>query len=57
MVIRLNELRNRELGRTNSVEQRRAVDQCMERGTRAQLECVDFANNSHETTRCDELAK
>jgi hypothetical protein len=57
MTIRINELRNKELGRVNSKEQKNTVDSCMGRGTRAQLECVQFANNASELARCDELAK
>jgi hypothetical protein len=57
MVLRLNELRDRELGRANSVEQRSAVDRCLEHGTRRQLECVEFARSAGEVARCDELAK
>lgn len=57
MTIRVNELRNKELGRVNSKEQKNTVDRCMSHGSRAQLECVQFANNSTELARCDELAK
>lgn len=57
MTIKVNELRNRELGRVNSKEQRTSVDRCMQHGTRAQYECVQFANNAGELTRCDDLQK
>ncbi|MBI3202801.1 MAG: hypothetical protein HYZ29_14780 [Myxococcales bacterium] len=57
MTIRVNELRNKELGRVNAKEQKNTVDGCMSHGTRAQLECVQFANNASELARCDELAK
>jgi hypothetical protein len=57
MVVRLDELKNKELGRVNSVEQRGAVDHCMAHGSRAQLECVNFANNAGEVARCQELEK
>lgn len=57
MTIRVNELRNKELGRVNSKEQKNTVDRCMQHGSRAQYECVQFANNSTELARCDELAK
>jgi hypothetical protein len=57
MTIRVNELRNKELGRVNSKEQKNTVDGCMAHGTRAQFECVQFANNSGELARCDDLAK
>lgn len=57
MTIRVNELRNKELGRVNSKEQKNTVDRCMSHGSRAQLECVQFANNASELARCDELGK
>lgn len=57
MTIRINELRNQELGRVNSKQQRVTVDGCMSHGTRAQFECVQFANNQAELARCDERAK
>jgi hypothetical protein len=57
LVIRLDELRNKELGRANSVEQRTAVDRCLEHGTKKQMECVEFASNAGEVARCDELTK
>lgn len=57
MVIRVNELRNAEMGRVNDADRRRAVDGCMEHGTRAQLECVNHSSNARELSRCDELAK
>lgn len=57
MTIRVNELQNKELGRVNSKEQKNTVDRCMEHGSRAQFECVQFANNASEVARCDDLAK
>lgn len=57
MTIRVNELRNQELGRVNSKEQKNTVDRCMSHGSRAQFECVQFANNASELARCDELGK
>lgn len=57
MTLRINELRNKELGRVNSKEQRTSVDRCMEHGTREQFECVAFANNATEVARCDERGK
>ncbi|MCK6536437.1 MAG: hypothetical protein L6Q84_25995 [Polyangiaceae bacterium] len=57
MTIRINELRNKELGRVNSKEQKNTVDSCMGHGTRAQFECVQFVSNASELARCDELAK
>lgn len=56
MVVRVNQLKNKELGRTNDVERRGGVDSCMEHGTRAQLECVEFARNGGEVERCSDLA-
>ncbi|MBK7584599.1 MAG: hypothetical protein IPI67_30980 [Myxococcales bacterium] len=57
MTIRLNELRDKELGRVNSKQQRNTVDHCMQHGTRAQFDCVQFASNASEVARCDERAK
>lgn len=57
MTIRVNELRDKELGRVNSKEQKNTVDRCMSHGSRAQFECVQFANTASEVARCDELAK
>jgi hypothetical protein len=57
MVVRVNELKNKELGRTNDVERRGGVDSCMEHGTRAQLECVEFARNGGEVERCSDLTR
>jgi hypothetical protein len=57
MVVRVNQLKNAELGRTNDVERRGGVDSCMEHGTRAQLECVEFARTGREVERCSELAR
>lgn len=57
MVVRLNQLKNKELGRTNDVERRGDVDSCLAHGTRAQLECVEFARNSGEVERCSELTR
>ncbi len=57
MTIRVNELRDKELGRVNSKQQRTTVDGCMSHGTRAQFECVQFANSQPELARCDERAK
>jgi len=57
MVLKLDQLRDKDLGRATSVKQRNTVDSCMEHGTTAQYECVQFANNASESARCDELAK
>lgn len=57
LVIRLDELRNKEMGRANSAGQRTAVDRCMEHGTKKQMECVEFATNAGEVARCDDLTK
>jgi hypothetical protein len=57
MVVRVNQLKNKELGRTNDVERRGGVDSCMEHGTRAQLECVEFARSGTEVERCSERAR
>lgn len=57
MVVRVNELKNKELGRANDVERRGSVDSCMEHGTRAQLECVEFARNGSEVERCSDRAR
>jgi hypothetical protein len=57
MVLKVNKLRNAELGRATSVNQRTTVDGCMAHGTKAQFECVQFANNAGELKRCDDLAK
>lgn len=57
MVLRLNQLRDKELGRASSVKQRNTVDGCMQHGTKAQFDCVQFASNASEVARCDELAK
>jgi hypothetical protein len=57
MVVRVNQLKNQELGRANDVERRGDVDSCMTHGTRAQLECVEFARNGGEVERCSDLAR
>lgn len=57
MVVRVNQLKNKELGRTNDVERRGGVDSCMQHGTRAQLECVEFARNGAEVERCSERGR
>jgi hypothetical protein len=57
MVVRVNQLKNQDLGRTNDVERRGDVDACMQHGTRAELECVDFARNGAEVERCSERAR
>jgi hypothetical protein len=57
MVVRIDKLKNGELGRVNNVEERGAIDHCMKHGTRAQAECVNFANNAGELARCSELEK
>ncbi len=57
MVVRMNELESKELGRANDAKQRGSVDYCMEHGTRAQFECVEFARNSREVQRCHELTR
>jgi len=57
MTIRINELKNQELGRVNAAEQRNATDRCMQHGTRAQFECVEFARTGAEVARCDELVR
>jgi len=57
MVVRVNELENKELGRTNDAERHGSVDSCLQRGTRAQLECVEFAKNAGEVARCSELSR
>jgi hypothetical protein len=53
----VNQLKNKELGRANSVDQRVDVDRCVEKGTRAQFECVEFANTAAEIARCDETTR
>lgn len=57
MTVKIDKLRNAELGRSTSVKQRNTVDGCMAHGTKAQYECVQFANNGGELVRCDDLAK
>jgi hypothetical protein len=57
MVVRVNQLKNKELGRTNDVERRSGIDSCMAHGTRAQLECVEFARNGGEVERCGRLTR
>jgi hypothetical protein len=57
MVLKVNNLRDKELGRATSVNQRNTVDDCMAHGTKAQFDCVQFANNAAELVRCEDLAK
>jgi hypothetical protein len=57
MVLKVNKLRDSELGRVTSVKQRNTVDDCMAHGTKSQFECVQFANNAGELKRCTDLAK
>jgi len=57
MVLKVNNLRDKELGRATSVNQRNTVDNCMAHGTKAQFDCVQFANNASELVRCEDLAK
>lgn len=57
MTVKIDKLRNAELGRSNSVKQRNTVDGCMAHGTKAQYDCVQFANTGGELVRCDDLAK
>ncbi|HMR05106.1 MAG TPA: hypothetical protein PKA88_05000 [Polyangiaceae bacterium] len=55
LTLRVDRLKNAELGAASDVDRDRRVDRCMKRGTRPWAECVKFAQTASAVTDCERL--
>ncbi len=53
LTLRVDRLKDAELGAASDVDRNRRVDRCMKSGTRAWADCVKFAQTASAVTDCE----